>query len=409
MKHTYALIIYVLCTLGPLCAQQVKPGIEVLRDRNFDVLQGKRIGLVTNPTGTDSNLESTIDILYNAEGVELAALFGPEHGVRGDVHAGGKVGNMTDEKTGLPVYSLYGSTRKPTPEMLEGIDAIVYDIQDIGCRSYTFISTLGLVMEAAGENFIEVIVLDRPNPLGGIKIEGSVPEDGRLSFVGMYKIPYIYGLTCGELAMMINEEGMTGKKCKLTVIPMEGWKREMTYSDTGLPWILPSPHIPYDETACYYPATGILGELGYISIGVGYTLPFKMFAAEWIDAEEFANAMNDLNLPGWHFRPVQITPFYGMGKGKSLGGAELFITDMAAAKLTEPQFYAVQVLAVLYPEHMLDKVADEKRFAMYDKILGTSYIRETFFKNLRFEDIKEYWYKDAAQFREMSSKYHLYK
>lgn len=409
MKHTYALIIYVLCTLGPLCAQQVKPGIEVLRDRNFDVLQGKRIGLVTNPTGTDSNLESTIDILYNAEGVELAALFGPEHGVRGDVHAGGKVGNMTDEKTGLPVYSLYGSTRKPTPEMLEGIDAIVYDIQDIGCRSYTFISTLGLVMEAAGENFIEVIVLDRPNPLGGIKIEGSVPEDGRLSFVGMYKIPYIYGLTCGELAMMINEEGMTGKKCKLTVIPMEGWKREMTYSDTGLPWILPSPHIPYDETACYYPATGILGELGYISIGVGYTLPFKMFAAEWIDAEEFANAMNDLNLPGWYFRPVQITPFYGMGKGKSLGGAELFITDMAAAKLTEPQFYAVQVLAVLYPEHMLDKVADEKRFAMYDKILGTSYIRETFFKNLRFEDIKEYWYKDAAQFREMSSKYHLYK
>ena len=185
----------------------VSPGIEVLREKGFPGLKGKRVGLVTNPSGVDSHLRSTIDILYNAPGVELVALYGPEHGVRGDTYAGGKVSDSTDPATGLPVYSLYGPTRKPTPEMLKGIDVMVYDIQDVGARSYTFISTLGLVMEACAGQGIEVMVLDRPNPLGGNKVEGSYVEPGFFSFVSQYRIPYIYGLTVGELAMLINEEG----------------------------------------------------------------------------------------------------------------------------------------------------------------------------------------------------------
>lgn len=392
-----------------LYAQGVKTGIEVLRERNFDVLKGKRVGLVTNPTGVDRNLVSTVDILFNAEDVELVALFGPEHGVRGDIHAGDKIGNSTDPKTGLKVHSLYGATRKPTPQMLEGIDVLVYDIQDIGCRSFTYISTLGLVMEAAAENFIEVVVLDRPNPLGGEKIEGNIVDDGFISFVSQFKIPYIYGMTCGELATMLNEENMLGEKCKLTVVPMEGWTRDMTYQETGLPWVLPSPHIPSGETAYYYPATGILGELGFLSIGVGYTLPFQLIAAEWINADEFASAMNALELPGWEFRPLHIKPFYGLGKGKTLQGIQLYVTDKSVAKLTEPQFYAIQVLAELYPEHKLSLKANLERFGMFDKVSGSDYIRKTFFKNLRFDDIKDYWYKDVESFREMSSKYYLYR
>ena len=218
----------------------VKPGIEVLRERGYSGLEGRRVGLVTNPSGVDRYLKSTIDILFEAPEVNLVALYGPEHGVRGDVYAGDKIADSRDEATGLPVYSLYGSTRKPTPEMLEGIDVMVYDIQDVGARSYTFISTLGLVMEACAAKDIEVMVLDRPNPLGGNKIEGCYVEQPFNSFVSQYRIPYVYGLTVGELAVLINEEGLNrGQKgdqepvkCRLTVVPMEGWTRDMLYEDT---------------------------------------------------------------------------------------------------------------------------------------------------------------------------------
>ena len=206
-------------------ADRVKTGVEMLREGGFECLRGKRVGLVTNPTGVDRNLKSTVDILFEAEDVNLVALYGPEHGVRGDVLAGEKVSDQVDAKTGLPVHSLYGKTRKPTAEMLKGIDVLVYDIQDIGCRSYTFISTMGKVMEAAAENNIEVVVLDRPNPLGGLKVEGSGVSKGYFSFVSQFDIPYIYGLTCGELALYLNEE----IKCKLTVVPMECWERNMLW------------------------------------------------------------------------------------------------------------------------------------------------------------------------------------
>ena len=256
----------------------VKTGIEVLRDRGFEGLVGRKVGLVTNPSGVDRNLNSTVDVLFNAPGVELVALYGPEHGVRGDVYAGDKINNSIDPTTGLPVYSIYGSTRKPTPEMLEGIEVMVYDIQDVGVRSYTFISSLGLVMEACAEKGIEVMVLDRPNPLGGNKIEGCYVEPGFYSFVSQYKIPYVYGLTVGELAEMINEEKMNrGQKgdqkpahCRLTVIPMEGWTRDMVYEDTGLPWVLPSPNIPFKDSPMYYASSGVCGELyGFLNIGIG--------------------------------------------------------------------------------------------------------------------------------------------
>ena len=300
----------------------VKTGIEVLKAQRFELLEGKRVGLITNPTGVDDGLRSTVDILNEAPNVELVALFGPEHGVRGDAHAGDHVGNQTDPVTGLPVYSLYGKTRKPTPEMLRGIDVLVYDIQDIGCRSFTYISTMGEAMAAAAENGIEFVVLDRPNPLGGRKVEGPLVQDGFFSFVSQYRIPYVYGLTCGELAMLLNGEGMIGKPCNLHVVAMEGWKRDMVYEDTGLQWIPSSPHIPQAETAFFYPASGIVGDFGYLSIGVGYTIPFQMFAAEWIDAEQFADSLNALKLPGVIFRPIHVKPFYSVGQGKQLHGVQ---------------------------------------------------------------------------------------
>ena len=386
----------------------VKTGIEVLKAQRFELLEGKRVGLITNPTGGDDGLRSTVDILNEAPNVELVALFGPEHGVRGDAHAGDHVGNQTDPVTGLPVYSLYGKTRKPTPEMLRGIDVLVYDIQDIGCRSFTYISTMGEAMAAAAENGIEFVVLDRPNPLGGRKVEGPLVQDGFFSFVSQYRIPYVYGLTCGELAMLLNGEGMIGKPCNLHVVAMEGWKRDMVYEDTGLQWIPSSPHIPQAETAFFYPASGIVGDFGYLSIGVGYTIPFQMFAAEWIDAEQFADSLNALKLPGVIFRPIHVKPFYSVGQGKQLHGVQVHLTKYPDAPLTDIQFYVMQEIARLYPDRAVLANADTARFRMMDQVTGSDYVRKTFAARNRFEDIRAYWYKDVAPFRTLSRKYYLY-
>ena len=405
---------YILCFIAGLLtfAMQAitKPGIETLRDNGFKQLEGKRVGLITNPTGVDNNLKSTIDILHEAPNVELVALFGPEHGVRGDVHAGDKVGNSVDSATGVKVYSLYGKTRKPTKEMLEGIDVLVYDIQDIGCRSFTFISTMGVAMEACIENDIEFMVLDRPNPLGGNKVEGNIVEPGFVSFVSQFPIPYVYGLTPGELAILLNEEGMIkkGEKAKLTVIPMTGWNRDMVYAETGMPWILPSPHIPQIESSYYYPASGILGELGYLSIGVGYTLPFQLYCAPWIEAEKFCNNLNSLELPGIKFRPIHIKPFYSTGQGENYQGVQVYITDLESANLSLTQFYVMQVLAEMYPDHKTFEHANKERFSMFDKVCGSDKIRTEFAKNYRVSDIIEYWNKDVESFKAMSAKYYLY-
>ena len=388
---------------------RVKTGIEVLKASHFKILQGKRVGLITNPTGVDNNLRSTIDILHEAPNVQLVALYGPEHGVRGDVHAGDKVSDFKDPNTGVPVYSLYGATRKPTKEMLEGVDLLVYDIQDIGCRSYTYISTMFLAMQAAAENNIEFVVLDRPNPLGGRKVEGNIVEEGFFSFVSQLKIPYVYGLTCGELAAMINVEGMIPQSCRLTVVKMKKWRRKMNFEDTGLPWVPTSPHIPFAHSASFYPVSGILGELGYISIGVGYTLPFEMFAAEWINAEEFAIALNTKKLPGITFRPLHLKPYYSVGQGKNFQGVQIYLTDFSKARLSDIQFHVMEVAAQLYPEHKVFEHAPDNRFNMFDKVCGTDFIRRAFSKNHRFADIKTYWTKDEESFRKLSKKYYLYR
>jgi len=390
-------------------ARQVKTGIEVLRDQNFKILQGKRVGLITNPTGVDRNLKSTVDILFEAQNVKLVALFGPEHGVRGDAHAGDKVDNITDTKTGLPVYSLYGKTRRANPEMLKGIDVLVYDIQDIGCRSFTFISTMGLAMEVAAENNIEFVVLDRPNPLGGEKIEGNLADSSFISFVSQFKIPYIYGQTCGELARMLNEEKMLKKKCKLTVIKMKGWHRSMTWEQTGLEWVIASPHIPNKNSSYFYPVTGILGELGYLSIGVGYTLPFQLVGAPWINAEKFASAMNQLKLAGLEFRPIYFKPFYSVFKDENCQGVQIHIMDYRKAKLAEVQFYMMQELAKLYPDKAVFNNANKDRYNMFDKVSGSDQIRLRFAKNNSVADINDFWNKDVENYLKISKKYYLYK
>ena len=407
-------IVSLLCILcGAVQAQKIriKTGIEVLKEQNFKCLEGKRVGLITNPTGVDNYMKSTIDILHEAPNVNLVALYGPEHGVRGDVHAGDHVTDMTDATTGLPVYSLYGKTRKATPEMLKDVDVLVYDIQDNGCRSFTYISTMGLAMEAAAENGKELIVLDRPNPLGGLKIEGNLAEDGCISFVSQFKIPYIYGLTCGELAILLNEEKMLtdGKQCKLQVVKMKGWKRKMDYVQTGLQWIPSSPHVPHTHSSFFYPVSGILGELGYMSIGVGYTIPFQMFAATWVEADKLAKNLNALNVPGVVFRPMHLKPFYSVGKGELLQGVQVHILDVQKAPLSDIQFLVMQEVAALYPDRTVFDHADEKRFRMFDLVCGTKFVREQFTKTNRWDSVRDYWYKDVEDFRKLSKKYYLYK
>ena len=395
-------------------AGEVIPSIEVLESYGFEELLGKRVGLVTNPSGVDRKLRSTIDILFEAPEVNLVALFGPEHGVRGDAYAGDKVEGGKDAKTGLPVYSLYGATREPTQEMLRGIDIMVYDIQDVGTRCYTFISTLGLVMRACAKAGIEVLVLDRPNPLGGLKVEGPVVEDGFHSFVSEFKIPFVYGLTVGELAGLINEEGLncgqTGTekhlKCRLNVIPMRGWRRDMLYEDTRLPWVLPSPNIPSVHSALCYPACGIGGEFGHLNIGVGYTIPFQTFAAEWIDADALKARLDSYRIPGTAFRTIHYKPLSGSLAGKLVHGVEFFFTDFEAATVTLTQFYVLQAVQELYPEH---NPFPMKKTRMLDIVCGTDYVRKAFEKRLKVEDIVDFWNKDARDFKTLSQKYYLYR
>lgn len=405
------IILGLMASMAIIAGAQVKPGIEVLRDNNFENLRGKRVGLITNPSGVDNKLKSTIDILAEAPGVELVALYAPEHGVRGDFHAGDKVENAVDSTTGIPVYSIYGKYRKPSPEMLKDVDVLVYDIQDNGCRSFTFISTMGLAMEACAESGKEFVVLDRPNPISGNKIEGNLTEPDCISFVSQFPIPYLYGLTPGELARYLNEEGLLkdGEKVNLTVIPMEGYERSMDFRATGMPWVLPSPHMPVPESAIYYPLSGILGELYCISIGVGYTEPFKLFAADWIDAEQLCKRLNERNLPGMMFRPIHIRPFYSTGQGKNYEGVEVYVTDVEAAPLSLTQFYVMEELADMYPDKKIFDIADRKRFSMFDKVSGSKQIRERFTKNYKTADIEGYWNKDNESFRKASQKYYLYK
>jgi len=408
--NKYIVFLFLIFIVSSLYPQKISLGIDDLQREYFAPLKGKRVGLITNQSGVNSRLELTLDIFKKAKNFKLCAVFSPEHGIKGLVGSGQSYENEFDTSSGIKYYSLYGKTRKPTPQMLKEIDVIVYDIQDIGCRSYTYISTLGLAMEAAAENNIEFIILDRPNPLGGLRIEGNIVEDDFVSFVSRYKIPYVYGLTCGELARLLNEEKMLegGIKCNLKVVTMDGWTRNMKFKDTGLIWVPSSPNIPYPETPFYLVSSGILGELVVIGIGITYTLPFQTFAAEWINADTLGAYMNKLNLPGVIFRPIAYKPLYGTWEDKILNGVQIHITDFDKINLMELQFYFLQVERELYPNENVFALATTIRMKMFDNVLGSDNIRRKFMKRFRVSDIHDYLTKDVERFREISKKYLLY-
>jgi uncharacterized protein YbbC (DUF1343 family) len=294
--------------------------------------------------------------------------------------------------------------------MLKGVDVLVYDLQDIGSRSYTYISTLGLAMEAAAENNIEMIILDRPNPLGGKRMEGPLVEPEFTSFVSKYPIPYIHGLTVGELATFINEEGLLGKnlKCRLSVVKMQNWKRDMNFEATGLPWVISSPHIPRAGTAAFYASSGILGELYVMNIGIGYTLPFEVFGSTWIDAKKLASNLNALKLEGIIFRPIHYKPFYGAQKDTVMHGVQMHITNYEKAPLTLVQFYILQECHKLWPAKNVFEMCDKSRWRMFDQVCGTDKVRIIFSQSFMVESILKVWTSGVDVFKEKAKKYFLY-
>lgn len=390
-------------------AAKVKLGNEMLVKSNFKQLAGKRVGLITNPSGVNHKLEHSVDVLHSAKNVNLVAFYAPEHGIYGDAYAGDHVESRTDPRTGLPVYSIYGKTRKPTPEMLKGIDVMVYDLQDIGSRSYTFISTLGLAMEACAENNIEFVVLDRPNPLGGNRIEGPMLEDKFRSFVSQWNIPYVYGMTVGELARMINEEGWIKKKCKLKVVKMKGWSRSMTWDDTGLPWVPTSPHVPHGDSAMFYSATGLIGELGTANIGVGYTLPFQCIGLPGLDMHKLASWLNSYNLEGVRFKPVTYKPFYATLKDTNVAGVQIYFIDPERAPIVAINFYLLEAIKTVGNIDLFaEAVKAKKKFDMFDKVNGTDAVRIALQNGKSAQEIVRSWKPGEDAFRSARKKYLLY-
>lgn len=383
---------------------QVKPGIEVLSTKQLMLIQGKRVGLITNPTGVTADLTSTIDVLYKLPNVKLTALFGPEHGVRGDAFAGEKVAHSVDQKTGVPVYSLYnGPFAPPTPDMLKNVEVMIYDIQDIGSRAYTYIYTMALAMQGAAKAGIPFIVLDRPNPLGGNMIEGPVLDERFKSGIGMYPIPYIYGLTVGELAKFFNEE--FGIHANLTVVPMAGWRRDMFFTDTGLPWVLTSPHVPHPETVFHIAATGCIGELQSLSEGVGYTLPFEIIGQTWIEPDKLANELNQRRLPGVRFRPFYFRPYYFALKDQQLAGVQIHLLNAREFRPMLTQLHILAAVLKLYPQQDLFNTA---RVSSFDRAMGTDQVRAALKRGDSPESIVAGWEKELAAYRQKREKYLLY-
>jgi uncharacterized protein YbbC (DUF1343 family) len=314
-----------------------------------------------------------------------------------------KISDYVDERTGLPVYSLYGKTQKPTSEMLEGIDMLVYDIQDVGSRAYTYIYTMARGMEAAVEHGIPFVVLDRPNPLGGLLVEGPVLEPMFKSGIGMFPIPYVYGLTVGELASLFNEEFKIG--CDLFVIPMEGWSRNMLYADTGLPWVPTSNHIPHAKTAIFFVVTGCIGELG-ICEGVGYTSPFEQVGTEWTDGHKLAEELNGRNLPGVIFRPLYFTPYYFRYQDKQIHGVHIHITD---ARVFRPMATQIHILTALKKVHPDKDIFATDRISSFYKAMGTDKVRFAIEAGASAEEIIASWGDDVKAFLKIREKYIIYK
>ncbi|MDM5212753.1 DUF1343 domain-containing protein [Peribacillus sp. NJ4] len=381
--------------------QKVNPGIEVLLKEEKDVLSRKKVGLITNPTGIDSKLTSIVDLLHDDPDINLTALFGPEHGVRGDAQAGASVEYYIDEKTGLPVYSLYGKTKKPTPEMLKDVEVLVFDIQDVGTRYYTYIYTMAYAMEAAKENDIPFIVLDRPNPQGGESVDGPVLEPEFSSFVGLYPIPLKHGMTVGELATLFNKEFKIGADLK--VIKMKGWKRDMDYDDTGLPFVLPSPNMPTVSTTFVYPATGLI-EGTNVSEGRGTTKPFELIGAPYINGDELAGKLNALRLPGVKFRAASFTPMFSKHAGKLSHGVEIYITDREEFKAVPTGLHIIKTIQDLYPGDFEFLAANN-----FNLLIGNGWVRSRIEEGSSVNEImKEYQEKQDA-FKKVRKNYLLYK
>jgi uncharacterized protein YbbC (DUF1343 family) len=335
-----------LFLVGCASPQKTKLGIDVLRDEHFAILQGKRVGAIVNPASVDQNLKPTVLVLKDAPNVNLVALYGPEHGVWGDEYAGDKVDDKIDPQTGLRAYSLYGKNRKPTTQMLNEVDTFVFDLQDIGARSYTNINTMKNVLLACAESDKELVILDRPNPLGGERVEGGpVVSEKYRSGVSSLDVPYLHGMTMGELALMTRDK-LVPKFKKLHVVKMSGWHRDMTWADTHLEWVPTSPHVPHVSTVAAYSATGILGELYQISNGVGYTQPFEIVGSPDIDGVALAEKMNKVwpNEPGVYFRAMRFKPFYATQVGKLCGGVQVHLDPHTAPSLVEINYRLIEAI-----------------------------------------------------------------
>ncbi len=325
---------------------RVRVGIDVLEEQGFAPLRGKRLGLITNKTGRTSTGRRTVDVLAKAEGVKLVALFSPEHGLEGEISEGG-VGENVDAKTGLRVYSLYGKTRRPTEEMLKGIDVLVFDIQDAGVRYFTYETTMAYAMEEAAKRGIEFVVLDRPNPLGGVAVNGPMLDADRLSFEGYFPLPLRHGMTMGELAQLFNSEKKIG--AKLTVVPMQGWRREMWFDDTGLEWVNPSPNLRSLTGNTLYPAVELL-RAGGVSVGRGTATPFELFGAPWMDGDMLAAYLESRHIPGVRFHSIQFTPTEDVQANEICRGVRLELTDRNALDVGQLGVELMAALGKLHPE-----------------------------------------------------------
>ena len=382
--------------LEPPVDAQVLTGIDVLERDNFKELAGMRVGLVTNHTGRDRTGRQTIDVLHNAQNVKLVALFSPEHGIRG--LADEKVSDSKDEKTGLPIYSLYGETRRPKPEQLKDLDAIIYDIQDVGARFYTYISTLGYVMEEAARAHIPVFVLDRPNPIGGLDVEGPIADEGKLSFTAYHRIPVRHGMTVGELARLYNAERKIN--CDLRVIKIENWRRSMWYDSTNLTWVNPSPNMRSLTEAALYPGIGLL-ETTNLSVGRGTDTPFEVIGAPWLDGQRLAAYLNNRKIAGVRFVPLRFTPKSSVFKDQECGGVNLIITDRSRFHPVQTGLEIAVALRRLYPSEW--KVDD------YGRLLVNAETLEAVKRGDEPAEIMRLWAEGLSDFRRARAQALLYR
>lgn len=383
----------------------VRTGLEILLTSRLELLQRRRVGLVTHPAAVLPDLTHAADALLGA-GIEVAAFFGPEHGFEAAAADGAAVADTTDRRTGLPVFSLYGELKEPTPAMLEGVDVLVFDMQDVGVRYYTYISTLYYVLRGAARAGKAVIVLDRPNPINGVRVTGPSIEAGYESFVGIGRMPICHGLTTGELAQYFNTE--FDIQADLTVIPMEGWRRSMWYDETGLPWVPLSPGMPHLSTATVYPGTCFL-EGTNLSEGRGTALPFEVLGAPWLDGHRLAQTLNALDLAGVRFRPVSFIPSSSKHAERACKGVQMHVTER---ERFEPIHSGLQAIAAC-----MEQAPDEFKFLEssweggkphFDLLAGSSRLREALAAGLAASEWMKGWDKDAAQFEATRQKYQLY-